>query len=112
MYQPTRKFAPWPTRWSASQRTEAPLKEWAKRLALRERSFARLMQRETGLSFGHWHQQLHLIIALRGLASCVSVQNVAATFRYESVNALITMLRKAMGSTAAHYFAERKNSGR
>ncbi|GJK37126.1 hypothetical protein TUM17571_41240 [Klebsiella pneumoniae] len=31
----------------------SPLKKWAKRLALRERSFARLMQRETGLSFGH-----------------------------------------------------------
>jgi len=53
-----------------------------------------------------------LIIALRELASCVSVQNVAATFRYESVNAFITMFLKAMGSTPAHYLAERKNSNR
>ena len=75
-------------------------------------SFARLMQRETGLSFGRWRQQLHLIIALRELASGVPVQNVAATLGYESVNAFITMFRKAMGSTPAHYFAERKNSGR
>ncbi|CAH3577740.1 MULTISPECIES: AraC family transcriptional regulator [Enterobacter] len=88
------------------------LKDWAKRLALSERSFARLMQRETGLSFGRWRQQLHLIIALRELASGVPVQNVAATLGYESVNAFITMFRKAMGSTPAHYFAERKNSGR
>jgi len=28
------------------------------------------------------------------------------------MNAFITLFRKAMGSTAAHYFAERKNSGR
>ena len=88
------------------------LKEWAKRLALSERSFARLMQRETGLSFGRWRQQLHLIIALRELASGVPVQNVATTLGYESVNAFITMFRKEMGSTPAHYFAERKNSGR
>ena len=35
-----------------------------------------------------------------------------ATLRYESVNAFITMFIKVMGSTAAHYFAERKNSNR
>ncbi|WP_029882599.1 AraC family transcriptional regulator [Enterobacter sp. T1-1] len=88
------------------------LKDWAKRLALSERSFARLMQRETGLSFGRWRQQLHLIIALQELASGAPVQNVATKLGYESVNAFITMFRKAMGTTPAHYFAERKNSGR
>lgn len=39
-------------------------------------------------------------------------QNVATTLGYESVNAFITMFRKAMGTTPAHYFAERKVSGR
>lgn len=86
------------------------LQEWAKRLALSERSLARLMQRETGLTFGRWRQQLHLIIALRELASGTSVQNVAAQLGYESVNAFITMFRKMMGSTPAHYFAERKTA--
>ncbi|CAI8841121.1 MULTISPECIES: helix-turn-helix domain-containing protein [Kosakonia] len=83
-------------------------KEWAKRLALSERSLARLMLRETGLTFGRWRQQLHLIIALQALASGESVQNVATKLGYESVNAFITMFRKTMGSTPAHYFAERK----
>lgn len=87
-------------------------KEWAKRLAISERSLARLMLRETGLTFGRWRQQLHLIIALQELASGVSVQNVAAKLGYESVNAFITMFRKTMGSTPAHYFAERKLSAR
>ena len=85
-------------------------KAWAKRLALSERSLARLMLRETGLTFGRWRQQLQLIIALRELASGVSVQNVAANLGYESVNAFITMFKKTMGSTPAHYFAERKTS--
>lgn len=83
-------------------------KEWAKRLALSERSLARLMQRETGLTFGRWRQQLYLIIALKELASGVSVQNVAAQLGYESVNAFITMFKKTMGSTPAHYFSEQK----
>ena len=30
-----------------------------------ERSLARLVQKETGLSFGRWRQQLHLLVALR-----------------------------------------------
>ncbi|HHS3081814.1 TPA: helix-turn-helix domain-containing protein, partial [Klebsiella michiganensis] len=71
---------------------------------------ARLMLRETGLTFGRWRQQLHLIIALRELASGVSVQNVAANLGYESVNAFITMFRKTMGSTPAHYFAGRRTA--
>lgn len=83
---------------------------WAKRLALSERSLARLMLRETGLTFGRWRQQLHLIIALRELASGVSVQNVAANLGYESVNAFIIMFKKMMGSTPAHYFAARKTT--
>ncbi|HGK3966188.1 MULTISPECIES: AraC family transcriptional regulator [Enterobacteriaceae] len=87
-------------------------KTWAKQLALSERSLARLMLRETGLTFGKWRQQLHLIIALRELASGISVQNVAAELGYESVNAFITMFRKTMGSTPAHYFAEQKISAR
>jgi AraC-like DNA-binding protein len=82
-------------------------KTWAKRLALSERSLARLMLRETGLTFGRWRQQLHLILALQALASGVSVQNVAANLGYESVNAFITMFKKT-----AHYFAERKTDVR
>ncbi len=70
---------------------------WAKRLALSERSLARLMRRETGLTFGRWRQQLHLIIALQELASGVSVQNVAAKLGYESVNAFITLFKKRWG---------------
>ncbi|PXM53192.1 AraC family transcriptional regulator [Klebsiella variicola] len=88
------------------------LSVWAKRLALSERSLARVMLRETGLTFGRWRQQLHLIIALQELASGVSVQNVAAKLGYESVNAFITMFKKTMGTTPAHYFAERQTAAR
>lgn len=82
------------------------LAQWARRVAMSERALARLMIRETGLTFGRWRQQLHLIIALRELAGGTAVQNVAAELGYESVNAFITMFKKALGRTPAQYFAK------
>ncbi|MES2450203.1 MAG: helix-turn-helix transcriptional regulator [Pseudomonadota bacterium] len=80
------------------------LGEWAKRVAMSERSLARLMIAETGLTFGRWRQQLHLVIALRELASGATVQAVANALGYESVSAFITMFKKALGSTPTQYF--------
>jgi AraC-like DNA-binding protein len=82
------------------------LAEWADRLALSERTLARLVLRETGLSFGRWRQQLHLIVALRQLSEGASVQHVAGSLGYESVTAFITMFRKALGEPPARYFAK------
>ena len=61
------------------------------------------MVRETGLTFGRWRQQLHLIVAIRELAAGASVQQVSAELGYESVTAFITMFRKALGKSPAAY---------
>ncbi|WP_245857770.1 AraC family transcriptional regulator [Sphingomonas ginsenosidimutans] len=82
--------------------------EWAKRVAMSERSLSRLLVRETGLTFGHWRQQMHLVIALRELAGGASVQAVAAELGYGSVNAFITMFQKALGTTPARFFSSRR----
>lgn len=79
------------------------LAQWADGLALSERSLARLIQRETGLTFGRWRQQLHLIVALRQLASGAAVQQVAGNLGYESVTAFIIMFKKALGQPPAQY---------
>lgn len=81
------------------------LHEWANRLATSERTLARLVERTTGLSFGRWRQQLHLMIALSHLAEGVSVQRVAGILGYDSVNAFITMFKKALGKTPTQYFS-------
>ena len=88
------------------------LAQWAQRFAMSERNLARLVVKETGLSFRRWRHQLQLIVALQHLISGKSVQQVAQSLGYDSTTAFITMFRKVMGSTAAHYFAERKNSNR
>lgn len=81
------------------------LQQWAARLATSERSLARLLNSATGMSFGRWRQQLHLMIALSHLAEGTSVQNVAGMLGYDSVSAFIIMFRKALGKSPTQYFA-------
>ncbi|OZI61139.1 AraC family transcriptional regulator [Bordetella genomosp. 11] len=81
------------------------LADWARLVAMSERSLARLVRQETGMTFGRWRQQLHLIIALRQLAAGQTVQRVAEQLGYESVTAFITMFKKAVGKPPAKYFA-------
>ena len=73
--------------------------------ALSESSLARLVVKETGLSFGRWRQQLHLIVAIRELASGASVQQVSGDLGYESVTAFITMFKKVLGKPPAKYLS-------
>lgn len=84
------------------------LAEWGRRVAMSERSLARLVRQETGMSFGRWRQQLHLIVALRLLAGGQTVQRVADQLGYASTTAFITMFKKALGKPPARYFAERE----
>ncbi|KKC26003.1 AraC family transcriptional regulator [Sphingomonas sp. SRS2] len=83
------------------------LGQWAEHVAVSERSLKRLMIQETGLSFGRWRRQLHLVIALRELAGGATVQRVAGDLGYESTTAFIVMFKKALGTTPSRYFAER-----
>lgn len=87
------------------------LSGWANRVALSESSLARLVVKETGLSFGRWRQQLHLIVAIRELASGASVQRVSGDLGYESVTAFITMFKKALGKTPAQYLCSIAQNG-
>ena len=81
------------------------LQQWAARLATIERSLGRVVQSATGMSFGRWRQQLHLMIALNHLAEGQSVQRVSGTLGYDSVSAFITMFKKAFGKSPTQYFA-------
>src|SRR5207244_5587530 len=94
-----------PSRLSEDPSDRSTLAQWASRVALSESSLARLVARETGLTFGRWRQQLHLIVAIRELASGASVQQVSADLGYESVTAFITMFKKALGKPPAAYIS-------
>ena len=69
------------------------------------RSLARLVQKETGLTFGRWRQQLHLIVALRQLAEGRSVQRGGRQSRLRLGDRLHHDVPKALGQPPARYFS-------
>lgn len=82
------------------------LSDWARYIGMSRRSLARLVVKETGLSFGRWRQQLLLVIAIQKLSDGVSVQQTAWDLGYESVTAFITMFKKALGTSPGKYAME------
>ncbi len=86
----------------------ATMDDWGRRASISPRTLARILQRETGMSFGRWRQQLHILFALQRLAQGASVQTVALELGYQRASAFITMFRKTLGKPPARYFAERR----
>jgi len=82
--------------------------EWGRRVCASERTLTRILLRETGMSFGRWRRQLHLIIALDRLRRGASVQEVSLDLGYESASAFITMFKKTLGKPPARYLADRQ----
>lgn len=87
-----------PARWQT-------LGQWADAFAMSERNLARLVVKETGLSFRRWRHQLQLIVALRALVDGNNVQQVAHLLGYDSTTAFITMFKKGLGQTPGRYLA-------
>ncbi|MGY4625706.1 AraC family transcriptional regulator [Bradyrhizobium sp. USDA 4486] len=88
----------------------ATIEDWGRRIAVAPRTLTRILQRETGMSFGRWRQQLHILVALQRLDQGASVQAVALDLGYEGASAFVTMFRKALGKPPARYLAERRIS--
>jgi len=96
----------------ASPGDRGTLEVWAKRVGLSERTFLRLISRETGMSFGRWRQQFVIVLAVKQLADGASIQQVANDLGYESAPSFVTMFRKALGTSPGRYMAERHSSRR
>lgn len=82
--------------------------EWASLFAMSERTLARLVKQEIGLTFGKWRGQLHIVVALQKLASGNSVQRIADHLGYESVSAFITFFKKTLGRPPKQYMKGRE----
>ena len=77
-----------------------------------QRNLARLVVKETGLSFRRWRHQLQLIVALQFLIGGKSVQQAAQALGYDSTTAFITMFKKGLGQTPARYIASLTTTSR
>jgi len=69
-----------------------------------KRSVERLFQRETGMTFGKWRQQLRLMQGMRLLAEGVKVSHAALASGYSTPSAFIAMFRKVLGVPPTSYF--------
>jgi AraC-like DNA-binding protein len=81
---------------------------WARRVGMSERTLARLITQQTGMSFGRWRQQLHLMLAVKWLSTGASVQQVADDLGYESAGSFVTMFGRVLGTSPARYMAQRR----
>ncbi|PKR88406.1 AraC family transcriptional regulator [Pleomorphomonas diazotrophica] len=95
----------------AAPADRSTLDVWAKRAGLSERTLARRIGEETGMSFGRWRQRLAVMLAVKWLAGGASIQKVAADLGYESVPSFVTMFRKTLGTSPGRYMAERYGGG-
>jgi len=82
------------------------VKQWAGFLSMSERTFSRLVVKETGMTFGLWRRQLHIVISLQLLTAGQSVQLVSEHLGYDSVSAFITMFKKSLGKSPRRYIRD------
>ena len=84
---------------------------WAQRMGISPRTLSRLVSRETGMSFGRWRRQLHLLLALQWLARGATVQDVADGLGYENASNFVVMFRKILGETPGRYLKSLGGNG-
>jgi len=76
---------------------------WADRLHMSLRSFGRLFQEQTVLSFSQWRQQVCVVLALARLGQGESVTRIALDFGYQSPAAFSTMFRRILGRSPSSF---------
>ncbi len=78
---------------------------WAGRVGASERTLARLFERELGMSFGQWRQQVRLAHAAPLIARGMPLAHVAEQLGYANQSAFSQMFRKTFGCTPSAFFA-------
>lgn len=73
------------------------LASWAGRVGASERTLARLFERELGMGFTEWRQQMRLAHAAPLLARGLPISRVAAELGYASQSAFSAMFKKTFG---------------
>ncbi len=83
------------------------LQDWADRVPMNARTFARLFKRETGMTHGAWCRHARLLLSLPRLAAGTPILALALEHGYDSPSAFAAMFRKALGVPPSAYFGPR-----
>lgn len=76
---------------------------WAEQIGVSPRTLIRLFQKETGLPYRAWIQQMHLALALGKLSRGESVSRVAHALGYQNSSAFSAMFKKHLGTSPQTY---------
>lgn len=82
------------------------LDDWAGQVGASERTLARLFEKELGMTFGQWRQQVRLAHAAPMIARGIPLAQVAEQLGYASQSAFSAMFRKTFGTTPSAFFAD------
>ncbi|AMO98654.1 cupin domain protein [Collimonas arenae] len=85
------------------------LADWAQQVGASERTLARLFERDLGMTFGQWRQQIRLAHAAPMIARGMPLSLVATELGYASQSAFSAMFRKTFGQSPSTFFAPKKN---
>ena len=76
---------------------------WAARLNMTARNLARLVSRETGLSFAKWRMHMVLLASLNDLNDGRSVESTSYNAGFETPSAYIEAFKKIFGKTPGNF---------
>ncbi|RZG45034.1 AraC family transcriptional regulator [Acinetobacter wuhouensis] len=103
---------PWPKDARLIQMCEALLETpdnpkdlnlWADYIGTSSRTLIRLFQKETGLNYRAWVQQMHIALALGKLSRGESIAKIASALGYNSSSAFSAMFKKYLGESPQHF---------
>jgi AraC-like DNA-binding protein len=80
------------------------LEEWAQRVGASGRTLARLFERDLGMSFSQWRQQVRLAHAAPLITRGLPLSRVAAELGYASQSAFSAMFKKTFGQSPSAFF--------
>ncbi len=88
----------------AEPATTLTLDDWAHQAGASARTLARLFERELGMTFGQWRQQMRLAHAAPLIARGMPLSQVAAELGYASQSAFSAMFKKTFGQSPSSFF--------
>lgn len=80
-----------------SPQLDRPVASWAQETAMSERTLARLVLKETGLSFGAWRLRIAMLTATQKLLAGERAEEVAAYLGYAAPSAFSSAFRRVFG---------------
>lgn len=76
---------------------------WADQIGTSSRTLIRLFQKETGLNYRAWIQQMHIALALGKLSRGESISQIASSLGYCSSSAFSAMFKKHLNESPQYF---------